>query len=60
MSGEVADEPIRDTVGGDASRLRAMAFELEHAVGGVFYYGPRGHLLGDIMQRTLDRILVDS
>lgn len=41
----------------EAAWLRATAFELEHAVGGVLYYVPRGHLLGDIMQRTLDRLL---
>lgn len=41
----------------DASWLRATAFELEHAVGGVLYYVPRRHTLGDVMARTLDRIL---
>jgi aminoglycoside phosphotransferase (APT) family kinase protein len=37
--------------------LRACAFELEHAVGGIVYYEPRGHPLGDVMRRTLNRIL---
>jgi len=37
--------------------LRACAFELEHAVGGVLYYEPRSHPLGDVMRRTLNRIL---
>lgn len=44
----------------DASWLRARAFELEHAVGGVLYYAPRRHLLGDVMVRTLRRVLADS
>lgn len=39
---------------------RARAIELEHAVGGVLYYEPRGHVLGDIMRRTLERILDDA
>lgn len=41
----------------DATWLRARAFELEHAVGGVLYYTPRDHPLGDVMARTLRRIL---
>lgn len=44
----------------DATRLRAQAFALEHAVGGILYYRPRGHPLAEVMQRTLDRILVDN
>jgi len=44
----------------DASWLRAKVFELEHAVGGVLYYTPRRHPLGDLMTRTLNRILADS
>jgi aminoglycoside phosphotransferase (APT) family kinase protein len=42
----------------DATWLRARAFELEHAVGAVLYYVPRHHPLGDVMIRTLHRILV--
>ena len=41
----------------DAAWLRGRTFELEHAVGGVLYYVPRRHPLGDVMSRTLDRIL---
>jgi aminoglycoside phosphotransferase (APT) family kinase protein len=41
----------------DAALLRARAFALEQAVGGVLYYTPRGHPLGDVMARTLHRIL---
>ncbi len=41
----------------DATWLRARAFELEHAVGGVLYYAPRNHPLADVMARTLHRIL---
>lgn len=44
----------------DATWLRAKAFELEHAVGGVVYYVPRRHPLGDVMSRTLTRILTDT
>ena len=43
----------------DAAWIRGRAFELEHAVGGVLYYRPRRHPLGDIMTRTLGRILDD-
>lgn len=43
----------------DAAWIRGRAFELEHAVGGVLYYVPKKHMLGDIMARTLDRILND-
>ena len=49
---------FREVTGADdASWLRARAFALEQAVGGVLYYTPRGHLLGDVMFRTLHRIL---
>ncbi|MFK8025473.1 MAG: phosphotransferase [Ilumatobacter sp.] len=41
----------------DATWIRGRTFELEHAVGGVLYYGPRGHPLGDVMARTLERII---
>lgn len=41
----------------DATWIRAVGFELEHAVGGVLYYVPKAHTVGDVMQRTLDRIL---
>lgn len=41
----------------EPSWLRARGFTLEHAVGGIVYYTPRRHPLGDVMQRTLDRLL---
>ncbi len=41
----------------DGAWIRARTIELEHAVGGVLYYVPRGHALGDVMARTLRRIL---
>jgi aminoglycoside phosphotransferase (APT) family kinase protein len=41
----------------EGSWIRARTFELEQAVGGVLYYVPRGHALGDVMARTLERIL---
>ncbi len=41
----------------DAMWIRARAFELEHAVSGVLYYVPKKHPLGDVMARTLARIL---
>jgi aminoglycoside phosphotransferase (APT) family kinase protein len=41
----------------DAAWIRGRTFELEHAVGGVVYYRPRRHPLGDVMTRTLERIL---
>ncbi len=41
----------------DATWIRARAFELEHAVGGILYYVPKKHPLGDVMSRTLERIL---
>jgi aminoglycoside phosphotransferase (APT) family kinase protein len=41
----------------DATWLRARAFALEQAVGGVLYYRPRRHPLADVMARTLHRIL---
>jgi len=37
--------------------IRGRTFELEHAVGGVLYYVPKRHPLGDVMARTLDSIL---
>ena len=52
---------FRDAVGADeATWLRARAFELQHAVGGVLYYTPRGHPLSDVMARTLQRILEEA
>ena len=49
---------FREAVGADdASWIRARTFELEQAVGGVLYYMPRRHALGDVMARTLERIL---
>lgn len=44
----------------DAAWIRGRAFELEHAVGGILYYVPRRHPLGDVMTRTLARILDES
>jgi aminoglycoside phosphotransferase (APT) family kinase protein len=44
----------------DETWLRARGCELEHAVGGVLYYVPRRHPLGDIMTRTLERILAEN
>ena len=41
----------------DASKVRARTFELEHAIGGIVYYEPKGHPLGDIMRRTYQRIM---
>ncbi|MEM9467016.1 MAG: phosphotransferase [Actinomycetota bacterium] len=43
----------------DAAWIRGRTIELEHAVGGVLYYVPRRHPLGDVMATTLDRILAD-
>jgi aminoglycoside phosphotransferase (APT) family kinase protein len=43
----------------DAAWVRGRTFKLEQAVGGVLYYAPRGHSLGDVMARTLERILQD-
>jgi aminoglycoside phosphotransferase (APT) family kinase protein len=52
---------FREAVGADeATWLRARAFELQQAVGGVLYYTPRGHSLGDVMACTLERILEDA
>jgi aminoglycoside phosphotransferase (APT) family kinase protein len=52
---------FREAVGADETTwLRARAFELEQAVGGVLYYTPRGHALGDVMARTLHRILEEA
>lgn len=55
------DRPaFREIVGADdAAWIRGRTFELEHAIGGVLYYEPKGHVLGDIMARTLDRILAE-
>lgn len=44
----------------EATWIRGRTFELEHAIGGVLYYEPKGHVLGDIMARTLDRILSET
>ena len=41
----------------EATWLRARVNTLEQAVGAVLFYRPRGHMLADVMQRTLDRIL---
>lgn len=54
-------ERFRRLVGAtDADWLRARTIELEHAVGGVLYYCPRGHELGEVMAKTLSRILADQ
>lgn len=44
----------------EASWIRGRTFELEHAVGGVLYYVPKRHPLGDVMARTLGRILASG
>jgi aminoglycoside phosphotransferase (APT) family kinase protein len=41
----------------EQSWLRGRGFTLEQAVGGVVTYRPQRHPLGDVMQRTLDRLL---
>jgi aminoglycoside phosphotransferase (APT) family kinase protein len=41
----------------EASWLRGRGFSLEQAIGGVITYIPYRHPLGDVMQRTLDRLL---
>lgn len=52
---------FREIVGDDdAAWVRARTIELEHAVGGVLYYVPRRHALGDVMAATLDRILSET
>lgn len=52
---------FREATGADdAAWIRGRTFELEHAVGGVLYYVPRRHALGDVMARTLDRLLRNS
>jgi aminoglycoside phosphotransferase (APT) family kinase protein len=49
---------FREAVGAsDAAWIRGRTFELEHAVGGVLYYSPKRHPLGNVMQRTLARLL---
>lgn len=49
---------FKEAVGADdAAWIRGRTFELEHAVGGVLYYVPKQHALGDVMARTLHRIL---
>lgn len=57
-----AERPaFRESVGvNDAAWIRGRTFELEHAVGGVLYYVPKRHPLGDVMTRTLDRLLADA
>jgi aminoglycoside phosphotransferase (APT) family kinase protein len=54
-----AERPaFRESVGADdAAWIRGRTFELEHAVGGVLYYVPKQHPLGDVMARTLQRLL---
>lgn len=60
----VLDRPSRaafaDAVAADeATWLRARGIALQQAVAGVVYYRPRHHPLGDVMARTLARILDD-
>jgi aminoglycoside phosphotransferase (APT) family kinase protein len=58
MLSSVGRQRFRTTVGADdAAWIRARTIELEHAVGGVLYYVPRRHILGDIQAATLARIL---
>lgn len=54
-----AERPaFRETVApSEAAWIRGRTFELEHAVGGVLYYVPKRHPLGEVMSRTLERIL---
>lgn len=54
-----AERPVfKEAVDADeAAWIRGRTFELEHAVGGVLYYVPKKHPLGDVMARTLHRIL---
>ena len=52
---------FKEAVGcSEAAWIRGRTFELEHAVGGVLYYIPKKHPLGDVMSRTLQRILNPS
>lgn len=54
-------DTFRTAVGAqEAAWIRGRTFELEHAVGGVLYYVPKQHPLGEVMARTLERILADS
>lgn len=41
----------------EQSWLRGRGFALEQAIGGIVDYVPRRHPLGEVMQRTLDRLL---
>jgi aminoglycoside phosphotransferase (APT) family kinase protein len=55
---EVERPAFKEAVGcSEAAWIRGRTFELEHAVGGVLYYVPKKHPLGDVMARTLQRIL---
>lgn len=61
----IFDEPARSAFRSaldvhDHTWDRARAIELEHALGGMLYYRPRRHPLGDVMARTLHRILDDE
>ena len=49
---------FRETLDVDEQNwLRGRGFTLEHAVGGVVGDMPHRHPLGDVMRRTLDRLL---
>ena len=49
---------FRDVLDVDApSWSRGRGFALEQAVGGIVTYTSRRHPLGEVMQRTLDRLL---
>lgn len=52
-----ADAFARELDDDEPAWLRACGFALEQAIGGVIYYTPRRHPLGDVMRRTLDRLL---
>lgn len=59
--GPTGRQRFRAIVGVDHDEwVRARTIELEHAVGGVLYYVPRRHPLGDVMTATLQRILTDG
>lgn len=44
----------------EATWRRATANALEQALGAIVYYIPRGHQLGQVMRRTLDRLLREA
>ena len=59
--GPAGRQRFRENLGADdAAWVRGRTIELEHAVGGVLYYVPRRHVLGDVMARTLSEILGEA